>query len=237
MEKSHLITGEVSARALFQYFESLAERNAEELDLAVDWFEGSEITLSIADCVRDLRRFAKSSGRDVANPKKLLEALFSLAGFRMAMDWSPKELIEFFVTSEAAELPNTTDVARLKKTLNRFFDNSGKFARTLKAQRIYDGLLPNFEACSSLVEFRPVFDEAREKILQGVISATLTIDMRSVEYPATSTRVSVQLDAKDIDELVGELGRLKKKIKLLKERECKDIHLLNPSRSLGEETK
>jgi hypothetical protein len=237
MESHHLITRDGVPRQLaLGYFETVASSDPVQLDVTVDWIEQAVITLSLADCARDVRKFAGDKGLDISNPESISEALFSLEGLRVSLDWSATDLIEYLTSTakKAERIPPRVDVSRFQKALDRFFSNSAKLERTLKAQRIYDGLLPNYESCSSLVEFRPVFDEARKKVLHGIISATLTIEMRANEYPAKLKKVSVQLDAADIDQLQLELTRLKKKISLLKERESADITLLNPSRADSE---
>jgi hypothetical protein len=201
MESHHLITRETIPRHLaLQFFQTLVNCNPEELAIAVDWIKEATITLSLSDCARDLANFSEKRGVKVSQPEPVLEALFSLEGLRSSLNWSGSTLVEY-LTDDAQKTKLITaefDVSKINELLSRFFETSAKLERTLKAQRIYDGLLPNYESCSSLVEFRPVFDETRGKIVNGIIAATLTIEMRSGEPSTEVEKVSVQLDAADI---------------------------------------
>ena len=236
MENHHLITRETVPLALaLQSFKTLIDCNPEEFGIAIDWVKEATITLSLSDCAADLARFAEKRGIKVSQPESVLKALFSLEGLRASIGWTGADLVEY-LKDEAKEkqlILAESDTSKIVALLTRFFEASAKLERTMKAQRIYDGLLPNYEACSSLVEFRPVFDETREKIVNGIIAATLTIEMRSEEFETEGKKVSVQLDAGDIDQLLSELTRLKRKIKLLRELSEGNTVLLNPSRSIN----
>src|SRR5207249_4338424 len=88
-----------------------------------------------------------------------------------------------FLRNDAKEEPRpsaSVDAKPQLECVQRFLlGNTEKLARTAKAQRIYDGLLPNFSACWSLVEFRPVFDASRTEIENGIIVGTFIIKTRS----------------------------------------------------------
>jgi hypothetical protein len=236
MESHHLITrGTIPLTLALQSFQTLINCDAAELGIAIDWVKEATITLSLSDCASDLARFAEKRGIKVSQPESVLKALFSLEGLRASINWTGANLVEY-LKDEAKNkrlIPAESDTSKIVALLRRFFEASAKLERTLKAQRIYDGLLPNYEACSSLVEFRPVFDEARENIANGIIAASLTIEIRSEEFSAEVKKVSVQLDAADIDQLLDELTRLKRKIKLLRELAERNTVLLNPSRSIN----
>lgn len=232
MERHHLISREAFPRALaLQYFQKLIDAAA-ALPITIDWVEEATITLSLSDCAEDLASFAGKRGVQVSNPESILEALFSLEGLRASLNWTSTDLVNF-LADEAKKTKPAQDIetSKIVESLNRFFAVSDKLERTRKAQRVYDGLLPRYDACSSLVEFRPVFDEARQKIVNGIIAATLTIEMSSEEFE--EKKVSVQLDAADIDQLLAELARLKAKLKLLRKLAESNTVLLNPTRSLN----
>jgi hypothetical protein len=133
---------------------------------------------------------------------------------------------------KAKVIPENFDENQFRQLIDRFFTNAPKLERTLKAQRIYDGLLPNYESCSSVVDFRPVYDEARDIIVNGIIAATLIIEAREVEPDQEVQKYAFQVDAADVEQLLEELSRIKKKLKVLKELAERHTQLLNPSRSL-----
>jgi hypothetical protein len=164
----------------------------------------------------------------------MLEALFALEGLRSSLDWPPNDLLQYLAeqAKEDPPLQEGFDEAKFKSLLERFFGNSAKLERTLKAQRIYDGLLPNFESCSSLVEFRPVFDEVRERIVNGIVAATMIIETRSTDPEPELDRLVFQLDATDVERLMQELNRLKTKLKVFESWTERHTDLLNPSGSL-----
>lgn len=218
-------------------FRSLMEAPPEHLALAIEWVITGAVRLSLSDCKTDFLAFAASRGTDVPLSESILSALFSLEGIRVAISWTGGQFARF-LADEVAKGNETTNPAvdATRETLQRFFtDASTKLAQTLKAQRIYDGLLPNFRSCSSLVEFRPVYNEARNKILSGIVTATLTIQMNSPEVGSDSEPVSIQLDALDIDRLAEELKFLKSKLIALAAFVRRDTELLNPSKSLPSE--
>ena len=223
-----------------RHFSTLASSPEVDLAVAVDWFHQATVTLSLADCVRDLVGFAEKNEKRISTPEPLLEALFSLEGLRASLNWSGKKLTEFLLEAAADEAAKPAsertisadfDSSSLARHLNRFFDESTKLETTLRAQLIYDGLLPNFDSCSSLVEFRPVFNQSREEIVSGLVVATLCIETRT--NPESSLeRTSFQVDAKDLDALISELTRLKSKLLALKGFAEGQTTLLNPSHSL-----
>src|SRR5262249_428915 len=131
----------------------------------------------------------------------------------------------------ASERASSGEIGKL---LIKYFSPSSKLERTWRAQRIYDGLIPNFDACWSLVDFRPVFDQARSQILNGIIVGSLSVQVRQAKAGGGLNSISFQLDVADIDELIGELNRMKSKIKLLRQMVEEKTQLLNPSLSLKE---
>lgn len=237
MESHNLISREAMPRQFaLRFFQTLANRAKADLETAVDWVESATITLSLTDCAKNLVEFAEQKGTKITQPESILEALFSLEGLRYSLNWSGTQLVEYLTddAKKAELIPKDFDGVQFAASLDRFFAKSEKLERTLRAQRVYDGLLPNYQSCSSLVEFRPVFDEAREHLVNGIITATLTIEMRSDQSNADLEKVSVQLDATDIEQMLTELDRMKRKLRLLKEfaETGRNTILLNPSRSL-----
>ncbi len=235
MESHKLITRETIPRHLaLQFFQTLITCDSAALKIAIDCTKQATIRVSLSDCAEDLDSYAEKAGTKISQPESILEALFSLEGLRSSIKWTGANLIEY-LGEEAKKtqlIKAESDVSQVAELLKSFFENSAKLDRTLKAQRIYDGLLPNYETCSSLVEFRPVFDDTRESIVNGIIAATLTIQMRAEESTGEVKKISVQLDALDVDQLLAELTRLKGKIRLLKDLAEKNTVLLNPSRSI-----
>jgi hypothetical protein len=116
--------------------------------------------------------------------------------------------------------------------LEFFSKTKHAFQQTLKSQRIYDGLLPNFKGCSSLVEFRPVYDSGRREIETGIIAATLSLEMMSPVGDEKEEIVSLQLDSDDITALVNELETLQGKLKSMQNLMSTKINLVNPTKSL-----
>jgi hypothetical protein len=238
MESHTLISRDVVPLHLArQFFGTLLKRSEADLATAVDWVEASTITLSLADCVRSLSAYATEKERSIENPQSILESLFSLEGLRVSLGWSGAELLRFLINDAKDEetLPAAIDVGKVNDILIRFFNSKEKLEQTLKAQRIYDGALPSYESCSSLVDFRPVFDRKRESIVGGIISASLSLQLRSPEPGASLKQNSFQLDVSDISRLVEELLLLKQKIFALRTIVEKDAPLLNPTKSLGED--
>ena len=235
MESHTLISRELIPRQLaLQYFQTLLKTDAEELQVAIDWIETATITLSLEDSARDLRNFAKDKQVEIAYPESLLEALFSLEGLRCSLEWTGQAVLQLLLedAKTGKSIPKDFDEGKFRKSLGRFFGNSAKLERTLKAQRVYDGFLPNYESCSSLVDFRPIYEEKREQIINGIIAATMSISVRDVDGELLTNTYSFQLDAKDIDDMLEELSRLKTKLKALKNLAEGQVKLLNPSRSL-----
>jgi hypothetical protein len=215
-------------------FKALMDAPPQHLALAIEWVVDRPIRLSLSDCKTDFLAFSALKGADVPTAEKILGALFSLEGIRAAINWTgthfSKFLAEETAKTDRARIP-AIDTAR--EALQRFFtEASGKLAQTLKAQRVYDGLLPNFQSCSSLVEFRPVYNEARTSILSGIVTATLTVEMNSAESGADPDSVSFQLDAVDIERLAEELKYLKGKLNALADFARHGTDLVNPSKSL-----
>ncbi|HSH38192.1 MAG TPA: hypothetical protein VK993_05350 [Chthoniobacterales bacterium] len=239
MESHTLISRDVVPLHLArQFFSTLVRRPAVELATAVDWVQAATITLSLADCVRSLSAYAEEQGAPIENSQPLLESLFSLEGLRVSLGWSGAELVAFLIDDARTEdtFSPTVDVNEIRDTLIRFFNNTDKLEQTLKAQRIYDGALPSFESCSSLVDFRPVFDTRRERITGGIISASLFLQLRSPQPGASVEQRSFQLDVSDIRRLSDELQQLKSKILALRAIvEERDVPLLNPAKSLSED--
>jgi hypothetical protein len=235
MESHDLISRELIPRPVaLQFFQSLATSETRQLDTAIDWVQSATIRLSLSDCVRDVETFAQKKGVKIPNASEILEALFSLEGLRCSLRWSGPTLLQYLIDEATKEeaLPKEFDQDSFKKSLSRFFSASEKLERTFKAQKIYDGLLPNFESCSSLVEFRPVFDEAREHIVNGIVTATMTIQTRSPESEMEFDYSSFQLDASDVDEITEELNRIKRKLVAIKHFAEPQTQLLNPTKSL-----
>jgi hypothetical protein len=215
-------------------FRALVDASPQYLALAIEWVIDQPIRLSLSDCKTDFLAFSARKGVDVPDAEKILGALFSLEGIRTAINWTGTNFSKFLAEETAkkddAQIPGI-DAAR--EALQRFFiEASAKLAQTLKAQRVYDGLLPNFQSCSSLVEFRPVYNEARTTILSGIVTATLTVEMNSPESGSDPESVSFQLDAVDIDRLAEELKYLKGKLNALADFARRGTDLVNPSKSL-----
>jgi Zn-dependent M32 family carboxypeptidase len=205
---------------------------AEISNAVIEWVKQSALRLSLVDCAEEFTQFASAKKIKITDAKQLLQALFSLEGLRSVFGFSSVELVEL-LAGDAKEGEPKEDFTRVKSQLVSFFDNSVKFERIQRAQRVYDGLLPNFEDCYSMVEFRPVFDVDRRQILNGIIAATLTLSMRPTDKTVETKQVSVQLDAADIQKLIAELDRLKTKMRALKNLVSKEVQLLNPTQSLG----
>lgn len=230
-----LISKDVIPRQIaLQFFQRLAKSPRTELTTAIDWIQQGTVKLSLADCTNDLKEFAETKSIAVPNAEPILEALFSIEGLRASLDWTGSNLVEFLASEAKNEklVESDSDLAATSELLNKFFESSTKLEITRKAQRVYDGLLPNYESCFSLVEFRPIFNIERREITNGIIAATLTLQMRSTEPGGALETVSIQLDANDIDELATELTALRTKIRALYEFVAKQTVLLNPSRSL-----
>ena len=228
-----LITeGHLPRKMALQCLETLSKSDANSLSLAVQWVSDSTIKLSMIDCVDDFTRYAKEKGRDLYNAPELLQSLFALEGLRASLKWSGAKLVEFLIkdaTGDNFQLSESEHSA-LVESLTTFFDNREKLDRTIKAQRIYDGLIPNYQTCASLVEFRPVFDGARDKIVSGLVVASLSLTLRSTD--SGDEVISFQLDASDIKSLLSELEQLKQKIAALTQFMPSDAVLLNPSNSI-----
>lgn len=217
------------------YYDTLLRSDLAEVETAINWIETQTIMLAVSDCAKSLASFAIEQGKQVKDPADVLEALFSLEGVRAAVGWSSNDLISFLnhEAVDAKRIQEGVNPEPLNRLLVRFFGNRAKLERTLKAQRVYDGLLPNFESCFSLVEFRPIFDEDRSQIINGVVAASLMLQVRNLD--SELERYSFQLDATDIDQLLDELTRLKSKLSLTQAFSEKGTVLLNPSRSLKTE--
>jgi hypothetical protein len=235
MENHTLISRDLIPRQLAgQYFQNLVKVGPTEANTAVDWLEQATIKLSLSDCAKELRVFAEDKGVKLSQPESLLEAFFSLEGLRCSLEWSGPAVIQLLLedAKKSDSIPSDFDEESFRRILERFFRNSKKLEQTVKAQRVYDGLVPNYEGCSSMVEFRPIYDESRETIVNGIITATLTVNVREVDVDGALKKYSFQVDAKDIGELLEELTRLRKKFKTLRAMTDNHVTLLNPSRSL-----
>jgi hypothetical protein len=235
MERHTLISRELLPRQLaLQFFQTLLKTSPLELATAIDWVQEATIKLSLSDCAKDLAGFAQKKNIVISTPEAVLEALFSLEGLRCSLEWSGTAVLQFLLDDarKAKVIPENFDENQFRQLIDRFFTNAPKLERTLKAQRIYDGLLPNYESCSSVVDFRPVYDEARDIIVNGIIAATLIIEAREVEPDQEVQKYAFQVDAADVEQLLEELSRIKKKLKVLKELAERHTQLLNPSRSL-----
>jgi hypothetical protein len=236
MEKHILISKElIPLEIARRFFGTLLQCPIEKLALAIEWVESATIPLSLDDCAKALVEFAATRKVAISEAESILEALFSLEGLRSSLGWQGPDLVDYL---EKEQKPEVAEHPKKEQTelLKRFF-TIAKLERTAKAQKIYDGVLPNFEACWSLVEFRPVFDESRTEIVNAIIAATLILKIREYEEASANKTVCFQLDLADIGALISELNRLKGKITALRtytEKEKRAIDLLNPSKSLKE---
>jgi hypothetical protein len=237
MEDHSLIAAEpISLGAARKFYAVLLARPESDLTTALSWVEAGNIPLSLEDCAARLSEFAAAQGVQIAETESLLESLFALEGLRTALGWSATELIEFLGRNakEADETLDETQQGRVRSALQRFFGATEQLEHTKKAQRIYDGLIPNFQRCYSVVEFRPIFNDARNEIQHGIISASLTLETRDKEALFEKRTFSFQLDSSDIKVLVKELSRLQQKIgKLVEFAGGQNIPLLNPSQSIN----
>jgi hypothetical protein len=240
MDKHAVITREtIPLKLAREFYDSLQGVKARELAVAIDWVEDEKetITLALADCAKALEKFAAHQGVTVSDPISILQALFSLEGLRAGLGWDSEALVSFLSedAEEGKRIKSKERHEELKNLLGKFFGKSPKLARTLKAQKVYDGLIPNFESCWSLAEFRPIYDDARSKILNGIIAASFTFQVRPIGAEEAPETISFQLDVADIEQVIGELKKLNSKISALKQMvEKDDFKLLNPSKSLKE---
>jgi hypothetical protein len=235
MEDHSLITKAGIPRQLaLRYFETLLKCGASELETVISWIQGATIKLSLDDCAKDLANYASANEQEISDPRAVLESLFSLEGLRASLEWSGERLIDLLCedAKKGNLLREQDGPPYVAEALRRFFANQGKLERTLKAQRIYDGLLPNFESCSSIVEYRPVFDEERRTIVNGLVTASFTLQIRDAESGTDIETVSFQLDASDIQQMLSELKQLERKIQCLVTFASPHCELLNPTRSL-----
>lgn len=221
-------------------FQVVANAPPEIVAHATDWIRsGMPLRLSLSDCTEDFRAFLQKQKAESEHAESVLEALFSLEGIRSALGWTGASFA-VALGNWAAETNAVTEegerLAQTKESLQGFFQRAGPLLEhTKKAQRIYDGVVPNFHSCSSLVEFRPVFDEGRAEIHAGILSATLTLKLLSAETGSEPSPVSLQLDARDIRLLQEELERMKRKLSALRNFVEPDTRLINPSKSLPRE--
>ena len=236
MEDHSLISPQpVSVGVARRFYAVLLARPEQELSTAISWIERGTIPLSLEDCAILLRRHAEEQGTTVTEPEVLLESFFAMEGLRSALAWSPAQLIEFLARDAKEANPATDDAgqARVQEILLRFFAADEALEHTKKAQRIYDGLVPSFQGCSSIVDFRPVYNSPRTDIQHGIIAASLTIRTRGSDPSVEDEAMSFQLDASDIKALVNELTQLQQKIGLLRDfTDRQNMPLLNPSKSL-----
>jgi hypothetical protein len=96
-----------------------------------------------------------------------------------------------------------------------FFTYGDRLQILAKAQQLYEGGVPNFDSCRSTVELRPVFNATRDGFADGVVAATLIVQVRdTLGYQGIET-LQIQLDATDAEDLITELKRLQVKIRVV----------------------
>lgn len=237
MEDHKLISREVITRKqaddlLF----TLADTDQASLNLALDWAEASDLPLSLVDCTAELNKLARTKGLSLTAPGTLLGALFSIEGLRAGLGWTGDALVDFFLKASPPKEPRpltAEEIQKLESALKRLFALGEKFDATRKAQKIYDGLLPIFRSCRSLVEIRPVFSSDASRITGHIIAATLAVDTYTVEPENELTEThSFQVDVTDVDKMIAELSRLKQKISSICDAGVQLGTLLNPKKSL-----
>jgi len=238
MDKHRVITSEgIPFHMAMDFYHTLRHASLKDVRTVVEWIkdEKETIKLSLADCANDLRRFATAHGGSVADPISILHALFSLEGFRSSAGLEADELLGFLEQNvkRRKQRRDSQKEIELKAMLVGLFGRSAKLARTSKAQRVYDGLIPNYDSCWSLVEFRPIFDEARSQIVNGIVAASLSFQTRGVDSEQTLQTFAFQVDMADLEQMIEELGRVKSKIGTLRELAEKSVVLVNPTKSLG----
>jgi len=237
MENHILISREVIGRKqaddlLF----TIVDAEQQSLELVLRWAEQSSFPLSLEDCASEVSAFARSEAISVIAPSSLLAALFSIEGLRAGLGWTGDALIEYFTQASPPKEPralSADEAGKLSDVLKRFFRLEEKFEYTRKAQSIYDGLLPTFRTCRSLVDVRPIFNSDASAIKGHIVAATLTVETFTLDSGNEEDELhSFQIDATDIDRLVAELTRLKSKISSISNTALPLGSLLNPKKSL-----
>lgn len=217
------------------HFQSLTRTPGHEVDSVIEWLKAKPVRLSLNDCTNDFMAHEKRLGRRAPRAARMIfESLFSLEGIRSTLGWTGNAFAEFLAREAKKKRATVSSVSSTKQRLIRFFSSAAqKLEQTRKAQRVYDGLLPNFKSCSSLVEFRPIYDDSRRHVQGGIITATLTLSVLPTDSESKISAFSVQLDAIDIETLTQELKLLNFKLLALRKL-VSEQHtvLLNPSKSL-----
>ena len=203
-----------------------------------DWLDGdSDLTLSLSDCIQSFQRFCAQKDFPIEDSKALVEAFFDLESLRRAIGWSPIKLLNRLteINSESNDDGDADDdIPERLDEVAKLFDERESVEMLYKALSLYEGSLPNFEECSSLCEFRPVFSRSRAKIKGGIIDASLSIEIRDPAKNGDRRKLIFQLDLADVDRLIQELDLIREKTKVLKEGIREEWHLFNPSDSVGD---
>ena len=67
-----------------RFVRDLLDTAADDLELAIAWFSQATLKLSLDDCSDDLQLFAGNQGKQIAEPRTILEALFAIQELRFS---------------------------------------------------------------------------------------------------------------------------------------------------------
>lgn len=226
-----------------QHFCFLSKAPKSQLDFIAKWIRDYEkpLKLSLSDCTRLVTEAAQGKERDWLSTKLVLHAYFELEQLRNSVECSGSDLIEL-VSDAATEndliKADSEELKKVQDALKIFFENEKKLSQAAKAQKIYEGLIPSFDSCWSLVELRPILNHERTRIEAAIIAATLSLRLREVGTRLGKySTVSFQLDATDVERLIEELNSIRSKMTLLDHFAASQTDILNSNASLSPQLK
>jgi hypothetical protein len=218
-------------------FQVLAEALPDHLGVFSEWLDrGVEgLSLSREDCERNFVSFAKE--RSGESPDRLVGAFFVLEGLRRQLEFTPSSLVRLLSDNFWNEEELGKQDEKTIERIEELFSGKDTLDLLYKASRVYEGAIPNFVGCRSICDFRPIYDEKRQEILAGVLTATLQVSIRESAGERQIKDLNFQLDLADVEMMVEELDRIRKKALALKNLvqsgSSKDVSLLNPTKSFG----
>ena len=166
--------------------------------------------------VSKLLELVSDVSKDVEFSKAFCSQLIALATFRRVSKKGVDEVVDLLISSiERSELSELSDDVQawfktVKDVLVELLSNDviRLPAKALHLSTDFDSL---YSAAYVITAVRPVFDGDRETVLGAIVSQTLKIKFVDARANNGEGQISLALDIDDIEKLIAELEKAKRK--------------------------
>jgi hypothetical protein len=166
----------------------------------------------------------KITNLEIADLSKILEFLLSINDFRIADDCDRQDLVlkisEAIIEKKLTSNQDFQDINFVQNRLTQFLGNEGALSLISKIRSVYGEHQKVFLSSRILTDIRPIFNDDTKSIQAMLILHNLKIGYLIDDKKET---FFVTIDDADIDKLISDLEKAKRKTELAKE----SLHMSN----------